>query len=344
MNKKYYPAVDIMKFICALLVIIVHTNPLQPHYPLSNFILINVFGRISVPFFFISAGYLFAQSSKEKGSKYFRGYIKALIRLYLIWFIIYLPFGLFRIQEMVPGNINLWLGIGIFIEALLLHGSYFHLWYLIALIIGLIILHLFQKRFAIKYLIIIGVFLFIFGLSETYIDFFRQIPYVGKASEFYFRWFYTTRNGIFFGLVFLAIGFDLFGDTSKLKVKNSGIWSIVFFSGLMMEALLLRYFSVPLNYNLLIMQIPFTICFFEFLKSERFSHLKVTRKFRQYNTWFYFTHAMFLELIPLGLRLFQQEALWYEGWFRFITVMSCTALVSCSIVYYIDKRKAAHVN
>jgi len=344
MNRKYYPAVDIMRLVCAILVIINHTNPLRPQFPLPNFILINVFGRISVPFFFISAGYLLAQSLKDRGNDYFKKYIFSLIRLYAIWFVIYLPFGLMRIHEIIPGTITPLLGVGIFIEAIFLHGSYFHLWYLAALIVGLVILYFFQKRFAIKYLLIIGVILFIFGLSETYIDLYQMIPVINKASEFYFKWFYTTRNGIFFALIFLALGFDLHQEQSRFHIKNPGIWSIVSFIALLIEALLLRYNSVPLNYNLLIMQIPFTICFFEFLKSDRFSHLKVSRKFREYNTWFYLTHAMFLELIPLGLSYINQELLWEEGWFRFISVMIFTFILSYIIINVKEKRRKPQVH
>lgn len=339
MKKKYYPAIDIMKLVCAILVIIVHTNPLQPYFPLANFILINVFGRVSVPFFFLSSGYLFAQNLKSKGNDYFKTYIWSLIRLYLIWFVIYIPFGLMRIHEMVPGEISPLLWIGVFFEALFLHGSYFHLWYLAALILGLIMVYFFQKHFKMKYLILIGIVLFIIGLSETYNDVVNLIPGISNVTDFYFKWFFTTRNAVFFGLVFLAIGFELYNREETFRINNAGKWSVVCFILLFVEAILLRYLSVPLNYNLLIMQLPFTVCFFEFLKSERFAKIKVSRKLRAYNTWFYLTHAMFLELIPICLRWLQQSDLWELGWFRFITVMVCTYLVSNLIIYVSDKKR-----
>ena len=137
------------------------------------------------------------------------------------------------------------------------------------------------------------------------------------------------------------LGFDMNREESKFRIKNPGVWSLVFFILLMAEALLLRYLSVPLNYNLLIMQLPFTVCFFEFLKSDRFSHIKVSRKLREYNTQFYLTHAMFLELIPLVLGFIQQQDLWQMGWFRFLTVMICTYLLSNLLIYIADKRKEA---
>lgn len=332
MKKKYYPAIDIMKLVCSILVIAVHTNPLRPQFPFGNFILINVFGRIIVPFFFISTSFFFAQQLYKKGDGYFKPYIMKLIKMYLIWFIIYIPFGLYRLPEMIQMEITPLIWVGVIVEGLLFHGSYFHLWYIAALIVGITLVYFLQKKISFKWIFVISSILFLFGLSETYIDVVKHIPIFNSITDFYFQWFITTRNGVFFGMMFISLGFELAKEKPMIKIKRPGMLSIIFFALLLIEAVLLREFSEPLNYNMLLMQIPFTVCFFEYLKTIQFKQYKVPKSFSEYNTKFYLTHAMFLELIPLALIPLHATVLWDQGWFRFFSVLLCTYVLSTVLI------------
>ena len=79
---RQYPAVDMMKFICAFLVIVVHTYPFYEVWPDLGFVTSNILGRIVIPFFFISAGYFMQIGRCHKDENYFRSYIKRLVKLY----------------------------------------------------------------------------------------------------------------------------------------------------------------------------------------------------------------------------------------------------------------------
>ncbi|MDR1795478.1 MAG: acyltransferase [Erysipelotrichaceae bacterium] len=322
--KKRYGAVDAMKVIASILVIANHTNPLLPYTKWGNFILINVVCRITVPFFFISAGYFLALKISERGNQYFKPYILSVIKLYLLAFVFYLPFGLYYLPQYLGTEMTPALWAGALVEALILHGSYFHLWYLPALIFSLTVVYLAQKKLSTGWLLLIGVVLFLFGLSETYSDIIARIPYLNTASDFYFKWFVTTRNGVFFGFIFAVIGFDLQKEESLLHLKHPGRLSLLFFVGLLLEASLLRIFTVPLNYNMLLFQVPFSVCFFEYLKSERFDKLKVPYSFNWYFTAFYITHAFFIAVLPLLLAPLHLDDLWNYGWFRFFSVTLLT--------------------
>lgn len=56
---KYFFSLDVAKFICALLVIIIHTRPFSVLSDIIDFYLVDVIARIAVPLFFAISGYLF---------------------------------------------------------------------------------------------------------------------------------------------------------------------------------------------------------------------------------------------------------------------------------------------
>lgn len=60
---KQYNSLDLMKFISAILIIVLHTSPFQSYNALISFGLRNVVTIIAVPFFFCTSGFLLLKSS-----------------------------------------------------------------------------------------------------------------------------------------------------------------------------------------------------------------------------------------------------------------------------------------
>ncbi|HZW48803.1 MAG TPA: acyltransferase family protein [Bacillota bacterium] len=58
-KRQQYYAVDIAKFICAILVVAGHTFPLGTYSEAGDFLIIQGIARVVVPFFFLAAAYLF---------------------------------------------------------------------------------------------------------------------------------------------------------------------------------------------------------------------------------------------------------------------------------------------
>lgn len=142
------PAIDIAKFIAAILVVTIHTNPLTKVSGIANFILIQFFARMAVPFFIVCTGFF---TARKIGFNFSGNYdLKAariiilksswkIFKLYLICSLIYL---LLTIPEWITnGSFSYksfidW-GISFF-----LYGSYYHLWYLIEVCYALLVLAL----------------------------------------------------------------------------------------------------------------------------------------------------------------------------------------------------------
>ena len=54
-NNISFNSIDVFKLICALLIVCIHTDPLENYNILANYILVDIFARIAVPFFFVAS-------------------------------------------------------------------------------------------------------------------------------------------------------------------------------------------------------------------------------------------------------------------------------------------------
>lgn len=139
--KVNYPNLDLMKFFLALLVVEIHTRPLKCFYFAET--LIEGIDVLAVPLFFLASGFLCFRDLNyasfgvviSAGTERVRNTIIKLLRLYLIWTLLYLPLTIF-------GNVllgkNLLHGSLSFIRGTLFVGENYYswpLWYLLASIV-----------------------------------------------------------------------------------------------------------------------------------------------------------------------------------------------------------------
>ena len=328
----HYHSVDVMKFVAAFLVILVHTYPFYEAYPSVGFVSSNILGRIVIPFFFVSAGYFMQVGRCSKDETYFKNYIKRLLKLYLIWSVIYIPFGLHKLNNMMEISGLLWLGV--IPVALLNIGTYFHLWYMSALIFAMVFCHLFLKKFSMKSLLITGFILFCFGLVETYYGLISNQALLSTVNT-YFLLMFTTRNGLFFGVLFVGIGMMMAQSNVAERVKKPLLKAVISFSLLVIEAFIVKTHQWAIDYNMYLMTIPFSFYWFSWLLRTD-CHWKVDFKaLRESSTVIYFSHGMFLEL---GEILFGQLYLG-NGAVRFFFVLICTLIATYVIRRWIPALK-----
>jgi serine/alanine racemase len=97
-NVKQYIAIDLAKFLCSLLVVVIHTSPLKDVSEPACFVLDNILARVAVPLFFAISGFLFFgkldyYNGKISGSKdnlrRLLFYCKRNTALYLGWSAVY---------------------------------------------------------------------------------------------------------------------------------------------------------------------------------------------------------------------------------------------------------------
>ena len=136
-EKKNYYGIDLLKFIMAVCVVAIHTQPL---YSIQSIVVQRLFDTITslaVPYFFSVSGFLLfskidANISCTKNMEVCKRYLSRVLSLYVIWNIIYLPITIFGFKE---NNMSFARYVLDCIRGFLFIGQQFYswqLWYLLS--------------------------------------------------------------------------------------------------------------------------------------------------------------------------------------------------------------------
>lgn len=234
-TSRQYNAIDAATFFCAILIVTIHFPPLgnaavSPLAQAVNSFFRSYLGRIAVPFFLLSAGFfLFRKTASQPFSAApSKAYVLRILRLYVLWTILYLPW---IIREARESGKNLLTGLLSFLRNFLLTGSYSHLWYLPALAVAAALVGwLLRKGLRPGYILAASALLYCIGLlGQGW--FFLLRPLQGTALysllRLYEKIFTTTRNGLFFGFPYVAMGMYLAYHPSKLSKRRSGVGFLI---------------------------------------------------------------------------------------------------------------------
>lgn len=145
---KYYFSLDIAKFVCALLIIAIHTRPFSECSDIIDFYFVDVIARIAVPLFFAISGYLFfgvllyedgkIANCAENRAKLLK-YLKRIVIIYFGWSVVYF------ILQLTQWYHTGWWGKALIkdcIVSFFFNGLYYHLWYLLASIYAVPLLYI----------------------------------------------------------------------------------------------------------------------------------------------------------------------------------------------------------
>ncbi|MGF1725016.1 acyltransferase [Photobacterium nomapromontoriensis] len=225
-------------------VIIIHsqafmTGPFYNDQPWLGLIL-NQLSRFAVPLFFILAGYFIMPKLKIAPSVTFRCYSLPLLKIWLIWSVIYLllPFNaeIVFTQGYLAERVGYWQYLLQHPLNSLFEGGLVHLWYIPALLCGLAILAVCCHYKQEKWLLLVGSVLYIYGLMAG-----SYAPIYDLPAPIF------TRNGPFLSTLMLSIGFII--HQNKLRV-SSPIAASIAVIGMMLhlgEAFFLTRYDLPFN-------------------------------------------------------------------------------------------------
>lgn len=343
MTKKIYSALDLAKFICAFLIIGIHTGPLLDVSETANFVLIQVFSRIAVPLFFLISGFLLF--SKMDGEREWNDYenvhilknaVLRIIKLYVIWSIIYLPFNYLLIYK-----------DGITIASILRYlrdffftGSYYHLWFLPSLVFAEVAVYYLLKHTSMKITLIISSVLYVIGMfGNVYPELIEKVPYVSIMFSAYIKVFVTMRNGLFFGMMFITLG--AYFAKHKMNVNQNSVISFILcilsMIGLIVECFLIQMngFMRPLT-SMYIMLIPSVSFLFMWLITLQFKEKEIYKVLRILSILMYVSHIIFVIIMNTLLPTMNSLLL-------YSCVVICTLLFSICI-YILSKKYSIFKN
>lgn len=185
-------AIDNFRLLAATLVIAIHTSPLATYWETGDFWLTRVLARIAVPFFFMVSGYFLARSNWKNTGRF----VKKTLLLYGVAVALYLPLNWYS------GGYSL----GEWAQKLLVDGTFYHLWYFPAAILGVLIVRGLTK---LKWpaALCIACVLYLVGLGgDSYYGLVEAVPALRACYEGIFSVCSYTRNGLFFAPLLVLLG------------------------------------------------------------------------------------------------------------------------------------------
>lgn len=298
-NSEQINSINYMRLICAFLVVSIHTKPfLDINVNLSN-IICEVIAKIAVPFFFATSGYFYFKSIKINYSKSIK-YLCRLILLYLSWSIIYDIRQLFRVIYSHGSIISATKG---FIVEFFINGSFFHMWYMVALIYSVIIAHIFIKYDKLKYLYVISIILFVIGIligpySKLIPDYFHS----HIINNMQFRRIFTI------GMPFFMLGYII--NNYNIK-KFSILLSICFGLLFIIEIKIITNLSIQTDVLTTIFMYPLVLFILMACinhKSTRYEKYSIESK--KLSSFIYFVHPIFISILK---KFLSSETLLFLG-------------------------------
>ncbi len=283
-TNKNHNCIDLVKFICALLVCAIHIAPFPDDSSeilhLLNFGLINYLCRLAVPFFFVASGFLFFRKIEAGNvdNNRLKNYCFNLLRLFGMW--------------SIP----------------LVVGGAYHLWYLKATVVAIFLIHtLLKHNLKHSYLIVVSIALYIIGLlGDSYYgitEILKQNSLFEFAANTYESFFEQTRNGLFMGTVFVLIG-ALFAH-ERIKINNiiASIGFVLSMVLLFVEVLLIKLYGSPKDYNMYIFLIPSVLFLFAIAAGINLKDRPIYKKLRVVGVIVYFSHMLVKKVLQLGFEI-----------------------------------------
>ncbi len=272
-----FPAIDIIKFLCAILVVAIHIPPLSSfsdnvYADHLNYGICQYLARIAVPFYFAAAGFLFFRKLDihNFNAGIFKKYIFKNLRLLGLW------------------------------TVLLFDGSTGHLWYIGGVIVGVFLLGvLLYYRVPLKGMMILGAVLYLVGLlGDSYYGLLAPLQshkLLGYVITVYEGIFSSTRNGVFMGFPFILLGGVIQIYKVNIKPSTAFLGFVISMLALFGETFALRALNIPKDHNMYVFLFPVEFFLLSFAANVRMDEREIYKKLRNVGIMVYFSH-LFVDL------------------------------------------------
>ena len=285
--------------------------------------------RFTIPFFFIVSGYFLGGKIVQEPSRAIpiaSRYTKKLAKVFLFWCAIYAVEKPLQESGFTYGILRpTWWYLSWLVKEepirLMFEGTIVHLWFLVSLIltVWLFALWPFDKK-SNRFLLLGGV-LYVCGLlGGSY-----------KVTPFGFDAHFNTRNGIFFGTLFFAIGVAFHNRMPRVNKTTASCIALIGLAIFCLEAYYLRLqWSVsPIQHDYLLGTVPFGVGVALLALTHQDSTIdRLVGPYGRYTLGVYASHMLFLDLWrPFGS--FVQPIVWQ---FMFPILVFGSSLLTSIIV------------
>lgn len=336
-KRKIYTGFDLIKLFAAICIIAIHTN--AP--------LLNIIGRLGVPFFAIVSSVLFFNhyqhlSSYQSRRAYLRKFCKRIFLLYATWQILYIPIAMrqFRVIMSSLGGIsckNLFIYIIDFIFPAVYNAQGVDLtqdangwgpsWYLLASIVAMPIFLYLLKAFRYHIFPLFLLCLLIEG-------------YIILADEFnrWTQWSPIMNHTFFRLIIYFCLGYLIVSYQDRLNLRSMNqiiILFVFFFCLFFVENVIIHYYSGNYNTEEVITTVP-TGFLLTIIAMKIHPILFHSTEVRNLSTFLY---CFQIWPIVIMRKLFN-----FVGWGKYHFILFITVLLIALIVAYVYERSRRNRN
>ena len=337
-----YQNLDLCRFLSSIIIIVLHVRPFFTVSYEIDMAINNIIGRICVPFFFFISGY-FAAKQEQKKPDYIRSYIRSMIPVYLLWSAVYLPWSLSLAAPYIQQVSGLLCTIGLptaiqnllllllvplaVIVALLYSGVYYHLWYFPALLLSMLVLRWWKRKYSLRGLLTVSFVLLLFGATETYYGFCGQ--FFQSLLHYYYAVFFTTRNFLFFALFYVTLGYWM-GKQEQPASSLCFLKLLLSIAALVGEGMLLQT-TQRLDSNILLACVPLVYYLFSCLLYTNIHVPQLSEiPFRAISKYYYLVHPLMILFVHAW---FPQVDSFWMAVAKVVCVLCCTHICTLLLIH-----------
>lgn len=329
-NHKNLDALDLLKFIMAIMVVAIHTRLFEDvTFPWL---------RLAVPIFFIISSFFFFFKIKDKDSRFCRQallkFTKRNMQLYFFYLILLLPITLLSMKEIFSYGV-----IGAilkFLSAFVFGNTFRASWFITALVIDTAIVFFLSRRLSnLGIFLICAVIYTIVTLYSSYYSLFSDFKGIAAFCEWYDETFDVIYNSFPAGLIWVSIG-KCFAD-GNIKLKNNKLNCILlvpFAALLFLEWYIVKFTLSEDGCNdCFFTLVPICPIVFAIFKNMNI-HIRFSLLLRNLSTMIYTLHASVIFVLR---ELFLRKYDLIHSVLEFVLTLTITLLL-CTLLLLLEKR------
>lgn len=323
---------DFWRFAVSFLVVAIHISPFEQINAELDFFFTAVLGRVAVPLFLMITGYHLLGAALED-TKVLVNYTKKIFKQYLICTILYLPLNIYMgdFKNFGPTAVSDHL------KSFFTDGTFYHLWYFPALILGIWLSFLLLKVSGSKKALIAAGFLYLIGLfGDSYWGFVEGNKVIAAFYQGIFDIFGYTRNGLFFTPIFLCLGHYV--HTDKKSGRYDPICCLLLFLLMSGEGMALHYMGVQRHTSMYLFLVPLMFFSFRIIINTNGGQNKLLRSMAAN---IYILHPMVIVGVRFVSKLIGvREIVTENNLVLYVAVCLISVLLSLPI-YFLPRKKRA---
>lgn len=240
-EKKQYGMIDVVKFLCALLILLYHY--FSEHGPIFWLFdeMLSLYA-VAVALFMVMSGFLTYQklATIQEGKKRWKTVKKQTFRIFKIYLIWSVPYIIYQICRWDFTNINFsfifWT-----LQRWIFNSTFYTIWFMPALALGTLLSFWLLEKLPKTLVYILAIVFYAAGaLQLTYSFILEALPYGNTFIEFAATWLGGARGWLFFAFPLITFSSVLVRYKDKIKRIPAIIASICGVGMVLVEGLILR--------------------------------------------------------------------------------------------------------